>query len=118
MKVIVKETGELIEVKRKGTKGVHAIFGDVKSYRTYYGDDLVFYRYTPEYFEILKNVIQGVAGNPSMSSLSKTELASHCIELADEMMCELFKSKQMRCHEEEVPIEEDFNPWDDKERAV
>jgi hypothetical protein len=21
-------------------------------------------------------------------------------------------------HEEEIPIEEDFNPWDEKERAV
>lgn len=29
------------------------------------------------------------------------------------------KPKNMKhYHEEEIPIEEDFNPWDEKERAV
>lgn len=28
------------------------------------------------------------------------------------------KIRMKHYHEEEIPIEEDFNPWDEKERAV
>lgn len=34
------------------------------------------------------------------------------------MLNNIIQENMKHYHEEEIPIEEDFNPWDEKERAV